>query len=257
MSAHTLVPPSPPPLLLQLLADKLRWKLLAALARSDRRVKELVALLHAPANLVSYHLSRLREHDLVSERRSAADHRDVYYSVDLERLRGLYLAAGEALHPGLAAAASPAAAGREALGRGLRVLFLCTHNSARSQMAEGILRQLAPAVEVASAGTEVTRVHPLAVRAMAQHQIDISRQRSKHLSEFAGQRFDYVITVCDRAREACPLFAGDPERIHWSIPDPSAVEGDAAARRRAFETAAVDLLARIRLLVALLGRRKS
>jgi protein-tyrosine-phosphatase/DNA-binding transcriptional ArsR family regulator len=246
-----------PPVFLQLLADEIRWQLLAALAHGDRRVNELVALLGQPLNLVSYHLRKLREHALVRDRRSAADRRDVYYSLDLERLRRLLLAAGESLHPGLAAVPAPAAQekDRQELGRGTRVLFLCTHNSARSQMAEGILRQLAPAVEVASAGTEATRVHPLAIRAMARQGIDISHQRSKHLSEFAGQRFDWVITVCDNAREACPLFPGDPERIHWSIPDPSAVAGSEAERYRAFEAAAVDLLGRIRLLVALIGRQ--
>ena len=253
MTTETLTPP----MLLQLLADESRWQLLSALAQSDRRVNELVALLGQPLNLVSYHLRKLREHALVRDRRSAADRRDVYYSLDLERLRGLFLAAGESLHPGLAAVPAPAATetSREEVGRGTRVLFLCTHNSARSQMAEGILRQLAPAVEVASAGTEATRVHPLAIRAMARQGIDISRQRSKHLSEFAGQRFDWVITVCDSAREACPLFPGDPERIHWSLTDPSAVAGSEAERCRAFEAVAVDLLGRIRLLVALIGRR--
>ena len=253
MRSETLTPP----VFLQLLADEIRWQLLAALAHGDRRVNELVALLGQPLNLVSYHLRKLREHALVRDRRSAADRRDVYYSLDLERLRGLFLAAGESLHPGLAAVPAPAAQEKERqeLGRGTRVLFLCTHNSARSQMAEGILRQLAPAVEVASAGTEATRVHPLAIRAMARQGIDISHQRSKHLSEFAGQRFDWVITVCDSAREACPLFPGDPERIHWSIPDPSAVAGSEAERCRAFEAAAVDLLGRIRLLVALIGRQ--
>lgn len=254
MTSETLGPTAPP-LLLQLLAGEIRWKLLAALAHGDRRVNELVALLGEPFNLVSYHLRKLRQHALVHGRRSAADRRDVYYSLDVERLRGLFLAAGESLHPGLAAVPSPAAGASEELGRGTRVLFLCTHNSARSQMAEGILRQLAPAVEVASAGTEATRVHPLAIRAMARQGIDISQQRSKHLSEFARQRFDWVITVCDSAREACPVFPGDPERIHWSLPNPSAVEGSRAERFRAFEAAAVELLGRIRLLVALIGRR--
>jgi protein-tyrosine-phosphatase len=112
-------------------------------------------------------------------------------------------------------------------GRRVQVLFLCTHNSARSQMAEGILRELGgDRIEAASAGTEVTRVHPLAVREMAERGIDISGHHSKHMDEFLGERFDYVVTVCDNARESCPIFPGDPERIHWSIPDPSAVEGD-------------------------------
>ena len=139
----------------------------------------------------------------------------------------------------------------------VRVLFLCTHNSARSQMAEGILRHLAgDRLEVASAGTEVTRVHPLAIKVMAAREIDLSGQRSKHLDEFLGQQFDYVITVCDNARETCPVFPGAPERIHWSIPDPSSAEGDEKEREAAFERAADDLLTRIRYLLSLLRRRR-
>lgn len=145
---------------------------------------------------------------------------------------------------------------REPIGRGVRALFLCTHNSARSQMAEGFLRHLAPAADVASAGTEITRVHPLAIQAMAQQGIDISQQRSKHVEELAGQTFGYVITVCDHARESCPILPGAPEQIHWSIPDPSAVSGDKATQLRAFQDAAVELLTRIRLFVALLERKR-
>jgi ArsR family transcriptional regulator, arsenate/arsenite/antimonite-responsive transcriptional repressor / arsenate reductase (thioredoxin) len=248
MTTETL--PSPP-LLLKLLADDLRWALIQALARGDRRVHELVELVRRPANLVSYHLRRLREEAVVTEHRSAADRRDVYYSLAFERLRGLYLAAGGSLHPALGVAASGRSAESAAERRGGSVLFLCTHNSARSQMAEGFLRQLRPDLEVGSAGTEVSRVQPLAIRAMAEHHIDISGQRSKHLSEFKGRRFDYVITVCDRARESCPVFAGDPERIHWSIADPAAVSGDEPTRLRAYELAAQELLTRIRLLLAL------
>jgi arsenate reductase len=144
------------------------------------------------------------------------------------------------------------AAGGEDLVRSIRVLFLCTHNSARSQMAEGILRHMAPAVEAASAGTEATRVHPLAIQALAPLGIDIARQRSKHLADYLGQSFDYVITVCDRASESCPLFPGGPERIHWSLPDPSAVEGDEPTRLRAFQATAQELLTRIRDLVSVI-----
>ena len=134
-------------------------------------------------------------------------------------------------------------------GRRTPVLFLCTHNSARSQMAEGILRHLGgDRVEAASAGTEVTRVHPLAIREMSERGIDISGQRSKHLNELLGDRFDSVVTVCDNANESCPIFPGDPERIHWSIPDPSAVEGDEETRQAAFKRAADELMARIRSL---------
>ena len=132
-----------------------------------------------------------------------------------------------------------------------RILFLCTHNSARSQMAEAILRDLGGGrVEAASAGTEVTRVHPLAVREMAERGIDIGAQRSKHLTEFIGEKLDYVITVCDNAGESCPVFPGGPERIHWSIPDPSAVEGTEEIRAAAFKRAADDLTLRIGDLLA-------
>lgn len=246
------------PPFLKLLADEQRWQLLEALAYSDRRVQELVRSLQQPQNLVSYHLRRLREHALVRERRSSADRRDVYYSLDLDRLKGMLMTTGEALHPGLGEAPdTPRDAPLTRAGKRLRVLFLCTHNSARSQMAEGILRHMAgDQIEVQSGGTEVTRVHPLAVKTMAARSIDISGQRSKHLHEFEGQRFDYVITVCDNAREACPIFPGAPERIHWSIPDPSSAEGSAKEREAAFQRAANDLLTRIRYLLATLQRHQ-
>jgi protein-tyrosine-phosphatase len=252
-TTHTL----PPPSFLKLLAHELRWNLLEALARSDRRVQELVDLVGEPVNLVSYHLRRLRDQALVRERRSAADGRDVYYTVDLERLRGLYFATGESLHPGLSEPSPDQAAGVAARpDRTARVLFLCTHNSARSQMAEGILRHLGgDRVEVHSAGTVVTRVHPLAIAAMANKEIDISRHSSKHMDDFVGQTFDYVVTVCDNARESCPLFPGDPERIHWSIADPSAVEGDEDVRLHAFTAAADELTGRIRFLLSAIDRK--
>lgn len=116
----------------------------------------------------------------------------------------------------------------------LRVLFLCTHNSARSQMAEALLRRHGGDVEVHSAGNEPGEVHPLAVRAMAESGIDISEADSKHLDQFIGQDFDYVITVCDRANESCPVFPGDPKRIHWSFEDPSAATGSEEERLKAF-----------------------
>ena len=107
-----------------------------------------------------------------------------------------------------------------------RVLFLCTHNSARSQMAEGLLRALGDGrFEVFSAGTEATHVRPLAIRAMQELGIDISGQQSKTLDRYLDQLFDAVITVCDQANEACPVFFGARERLHWSFPDPSRATG--------------------------------
>jgi arsenate reductase len=117
----------------------------------------------------------------------------------------------------------------------VRVLILCTGNSARSQMAEGLLRALSQgAVEVHSAGTHPSRVNPLAIAAMQEVGIDISGHRSKSVEEFVAERFDVVITVCDHARESCPVFPGAPQRIHWSYPDPAAVEGSREERLQAF-----------------------
>lgn len=117
----------------------------------------------------------------------------------------------------------------------IRVLFLCTHNSARSQIAEALLRQIGGSdFAVFSAGTEVTRVHPLAIAVLAEQGIGGEGLYSKSLTEFLGQRFDVVITVCDQANESCPIFPGNPNRIHWSIPDPSAVQGTDEERLTAF-----------------------
>jgi arsenate reductase (thioredoxin) len=118
-----------------------------------------------------------------------------------------------------------------------RVLFLCTHNSARSQMAEGLLRQLAGnRFEAHSAGTEATHVRPLAVRAMDEVGVDISGQESKTLERYLREPFDYVITVCDDANEACPVFPGAKNRRHWSLPDPSAAEGTEEERLAVFRS---------------------
>ncbi len=118
-----------------------------------------------------------------------------------------------------------------------KVLFLCTHNSARSQMAEGLLRHLAgDRFEVMSAGTEATHVRPLAVRAMDEVGIDISGQVSKTLDRYVGEPFDYVITVCEEANEACPFFPGAAERLHWSLPDPAAAQGTEEERLEVFRS---------------------
>ncbi|MCM8749571.1 arsenate reductase ArsC [Thermomicrobiaceae bacterium CFH 74404] len=130
----------------------------------------------------------------------------------------------------------------------VRVLFLCTHNAARSQMAEALLRWLAGGrVEAYSAGTEPSRVHPLAVQAMAELGVDISGAESKPVHRFLGQRFDWVITVCDQAAEACPVFPGAARRLHWSLPDPSAASGSEEERLhqfRAFRDRLLDHLQR-------------
>lgn len=134
----------------------------------------------------------------------------------------------------------------------MRVLFLCTGNSARSQMAEGWLRHLSGGrVHVCSAGTEPRGLHPLAVRVMAERGVDISGQRSKPVSEFQGQAFDYVVTVCDRARQSCPSFPG-AHTLHWDLPDPAEVHGPEEERLRAFRSVRDELESRIRALLRFL-----
>jgi arsenate reductase len=127
-----------------------------------------------------------------------------------------------------------------------KVLFLCTHNSARSQMAEGLLRHLAgDRFEVMSAGTEATHVRPLAIRAMKEIEIDISGQESKTLERYLGEPFDYVVTVCDEANEACPVFPGAKRRLHWSFVDPSQATGDEEERLKVFRSVRDQIMERI------------
>ncbi len=131
-----------------------------------------------------------------------------------------------------------------------RILILCTGNSARSQMAEGLLRTLsAGTLEAHSAGTHPAGLNPLAVEVMREIQIDISVQRSKSVDEFAGQTFDTVITVCDNARQECPVFPGAPEMIHFSLEDPAVVEGTREQKLAAFRRTRDELTARLRLLL--------
>jgi ArsR family transcriptional regulator, arsenate/arsenite/antimonite-responsive transcriptional repressor / arsenate reductase (thioredoxin) len=232
-----------PPGFLQLAGHPLRWRLLSELARGDRPVRELKALLDQPQNLVSYHLARLRAGGLVTARRSSADGRDAYYSIDLTRCGELLAAAGAALHPGLRLRPPDAAPVQVPA----RVLFLCTGNSARSQMAQALLEQMAgDVVTAASAGSHPKPLHPDAVRVMGEHGIDISSRPSRHLSVVHGERWDYVITLCDRLREICPEFPGPAEVIHWSIPDPAAGGGGYPA----FRAVAADLRTRIGFLLA-------
>jgi protein-tyrosine-phosphatase len=250
-----------PPSFLKLLAHDIRWKILVLLGRSDYYVQEIVRQLELPQNLVSYHLRKLHDQNLVTERRSIADGRDIYYSLDVNTLRTLFFAAADSLNPVLNTTDVDSAL-QEAVShlpsKKVRVLFLCTHNSARSQMAEGILRHLSGGrIEAFSAGSQPTSLHPLAIQTMLKMDLDISQQRSKHLDEFLDQSFDYIVTVCDRVREACPTFPGDPERVHWSFIDPATVEGSERERYRAFEQVALQLTNRIRYLVILIEREKS
>jgi len=245
---------APTPDLFRLAAHPVRWQLLANLARSDLQVRELTGLVGQAQSLVSYHLRELRLGRLVSMRRSAADGRDAYYSLDLTRFRELLDEAGGALHPALRLGSSERRRGGG--GRKTRVLFLCTGNSSRSQLAEALLRHLmGDAVTVASAGSHPKPVHASAVRVMRERGIDLGGAKSKHLDGFTGRRFDYVITLCDKVREVCPEFPGGPERIHWSIPDPAASAEPDADSYPAFQKTAEEIERRVRFLVeAIEGR---
>jgi protein-tyrosine-phosphatase len=207
-------------------------------------VRELVALAGQPQNLVSYHLGRLRAAGLVGARRSSFDGRDTYYHLDLARCAQSLAWAGAALHPGLRLdPAPPAGRGPDACA----VLFLCTGNSARSQTAEALARaRSAGRVQAFSAGSDPRPLHPNAVRVMAGRGIDLAGRHSRHLSVFAGRRFNYVITLCDRVREVCPEFPGHPGFLHWSIPDPAAAGGGSDEDTYpAFEQMAAELETRI------------
>ncbi len=245
------------PALFSILGSELRWKLLSSLAYSDRRVQDLAEIVKEKQNLISYHLKRLQKLKLVSERPSSADARENYFSADLGKIQQLFFAAGASLHPALnpEPTADSAPGLFKNLKRPMQVLFLCTHNSARSQMAEGILRaQGGDLVEVYSAGNQPTGIHPLAVKAMRELDIDISGQTSKNMDQFLKQEFDFVITVCDRVKEACPVFPGNPNQIHWSFPDPSEALGSEADRERVFHNIAIELNRRIGYLLLMIKR---
>src|SRR5262245_56805518 len=239
---------TPPPAVFRIAAHALRWRLLNELAWSDRRVRELTGSLDEPQPLVSYHLRQLRAAGLVSVRRSSFDGRDTYYSLDLARYGALLGDAGAALHPGLRLAPAPRV---EPLRRGPapRALFLCTGNSARSQLAEALLDKLSGgAVHAFSAGSRPKELHSNAARPMQARGIATWERQSKHRDTFRRSRFDWVISLCDRVREVCPDFPGEPQTIHWSIPDPASKPGSDDETYPAFERTAAELDTRIRYL---------
>jgi ArsR family transcriptional regulator, arsenate/arsenite/antimonite-responsive transcriptional repressor / arsenate reductase (thioredoxin) len=250
LPAETALPG--PPDFLRLVGHPVRWRLLSELARCDRTVRELCGLVAEPQNLVSYHLGKLRREGLVVSRRSSADGRDTYYRADLDQVGSRLAATGAALHPALQLVGEPPAptgAGRA------RVLFLCSGNSARSQMAEALANaRSGGAVEAHSAGLRPKPLHPNAVRVMREHfGIDIAGQRSKLIDAFAGQRFDEAVSLCDLVRAARPALPGHPETVHWSMVDPSAGYDDDTASYPAFERTASELETRVRLLLAVVG----
>ena len=242
-----------PPDVLRLLGDPLRWQLVVELGRSDRRVGELVKLVGKPQNLVSYHLRELRQARLVGARRSSADGRDIYYQADLFRCRDLLGEAALSLHPGLLLARTPP----DHVGPGRtrpRLLFLCTGNSARSQIAEALVEhRSAGSVEARSAGSHPRPLNPNAVLVMATRGVDISGRPTKSLAGFTRTRFNRVITLCDKVREICPAFPGTPIVAHWSIADP--VGDSEKATHAAFERVADEIDDRVTLLLADLRTR--
>jgi protein-tyrosine-phosphatase len=244
--------------------------MLVELSGSDRQVGELTRVLGEPQGLVSYHLARLRDGGLVSSHKSSFDGRSVYYRVHLDRCRDLLAATGAALHPGLASAdpafrAEPKVKGRRTSvhplvnrsgGRRVEVLFACTGNGTRSQIAEAILRERAgDKVEVVSAGSHPKPIHPNTINVLAEMGVDIAGARSKPIAEFTGRRFDYVITLCDKVREICPKFPGRGQAMHWSIEDPSLATGTLRATMPAFRAVATDLGSRIGFLISLIDQQ--
>ncbi len=245
------------PAFLHLADHPLRWRLLTELAASDYRVRELVTRVGEPQNLVSYHLRLLRDGGLVTVTRSSFDGRDSYYHLDLDRCADALSATGAALHPALnwqpRSPTSPVDLRRSPR---VRVLFVCTGNSARSPIAEALLRHHTDGhAEAVSAGTRPKpRLHPNTIRVLHdEYGIDISGQHPRPVDTMTSRRFDYVISLCDKAREACPDFRQHPRRAHWSIPDPALSGATDQASYPAFQNTAAAIDSRIRHLMPVLS----
>ncbi|NMN95043.1 ArsR family transcriptional regulator [Nocardiaceae bacterium YC2-7] len=230
---------------MRMAAHPLRWAMLTELSASDLRVRELVAAVGEPQNLVSYHLRQLRSAGFVDVRRSSFDGRDSYYHLDLTRCAAAFEESAHALHPALFPEHG------QAMPKDSSVLFLCTGNSARSPMAEALLRHRSDGrVRVASAGSHPkTRVHPNAVRVMRErYGIDLRKQIPKSVAAVSDQTFDHVITLCDKVREV-----HSPASAHWSLPDPSAAADSDRASYPEFISVATELDTRIRFLLPTLA----
>lgn len=239
-----------PPAFVRLASHPLRWQLLAELANSDYRVRELVTLVNEPQNLVSYHLRLLRDDGLVTAARSSFDGRDSYYHLNLDRCAVALVETGEALHPTLRRELVPPQTPAQ-LRRSPRisVLFVCTGNSARSPIAEALLRHHSGGhVTVASAGSRPKpQLHRYAIRVLHdEFGIDVAGQQTQHVDTMTNRRFDYVISLCDKAREVCPDFPDQPRRSHWSVAEP-------ANTYRAFQHTAADIATRVTHLLPILA----
>lgn len=243
---HYHMTPSPPmPEALRLLGDETRWRLISELRWSDRQVGELCERLGLPQNLVSYHLGVLRQAGLVRTHRSDADGRVLYYALDLAALQRHLRSISSALALPMQATAPLSVTGP--------VLFICTRNSARSQIAEAWLRHLSGGrIITRSAGTAPASVQPLAIQVMAEAGIDIGYQRAKSIADVIDPPPAVVVTVCDLAREECIATLDAPLCLHWSIPDPVAVTGDESERLAAFRAVRDELRLRVEGLLGLL-----
>ena len=244
-------PAATTPAFVSLAAHPLRWQLLTTLADSDYRVRELVALLDEPQNLLSYHLRQLRDGGLVTARRSSHDGRDTYYHLDLDRCADALAETAAALHPALGKDAAAPPPGRKRPCP-VAVLFVCTGNSIRSPIAEALLRHHGgDRVSVTSAGTHPrAHLHPNAVRLLdKQFGIDVAGQRPQDIARLTGRRFDRVVTLCDKARERCPEFAHQPRRVHWSVPEPTLATTPDRAGYPDFRQVAADIDTRVRHLL--------
>ena len=239
------IPSSELPEAFKLIADEMRWRLLMILRQGDYQVGELTTRLGIPQNLVSYHLSVLRQGGLVQMHRSDADGRVLYYGLDLNALRAGYQQIGALLQIPVDTVLAELPA--------RTVIFLCTANSARSQMAEAWLRFLSDGrLSARSAGTHPRSVHSLTVQVMAEAGIDIGYQRAKGLDALTDLQPDLIVTVCDIAREECACWGSNIPQLHWSIPDPAAIDGSEATRLAAFRAVRDTIRARAEGLLTLI-----
>lgn len=229
---------------LKLISHDLRWQIVQTLAMTDLRVGEIVDRIGQPTNLVSYHLRQLREGNIVSARRSTVDKRDVYYSLNFHNFDWQWGNVREVI--------APPPPPQEHMNhthlpdRAVRVLFVCANNSARSQMAEALLNNRADRRHVVaySAGIDPTRVKPEAIYAMQQLGLDISQSTAKSVDEFVNTTIDYVITICDEAREYLSGFNKQTCLLHWGQASPSNITNP-EARRYGYVQAALALQDRI------------
>ncbi len=240
-------------LFVTLLADPAIWTTVQALARSDAHIADLQAHTGLATPALAHALDRLCATGLVTSRLSDADSQVVYYQLHVDRLAVIAQTTLTALHPSLTLAPPPNAVVAPPQPVRPRVLFLCTRNSARSQIAEGLLRMISGGtVDASSAGVAPASLHPLARESLERIGAFTESMDSKHIDLFAGQHFDYVITVCDQAREVCPTFPNADQQLHWSLPDPAAAE--VARQPKAFQAVSIELAQRIRYLLTFIER---